>query len=77
MQRRLVIFPDPQPAEVVQPRQRSLHDPANLAEAAAMRRPPACDPRPDAPPSQPRPMRVRVEWGRFPKSGDDPRISVA
>src|SRR6056297_263041 len=61
MDRRCPILADPQSAEAVQPGQRPLDDPADLAQAAAMLRPAAGERRPAPSPTQPAAIRLRVE----------------
>src|SRR4051812_29827614 len=55
-----LILADPQPPEVVQPRQGPLHVPAIFPQPAPVRRPPPRDVRTDAAPAQRPAMRVRV-----------------
>src|SRR6185437_11296866 len=56
-----LILADPQPTEVVKPRQRPLHVPAVFPQPTAVRRPAPGDVRPDATPTQLTAMRLRVE----------------
>src|SRR5262245_50868845 len=56
-----MIIPHSQPAGAMEPRQRPLHDLADFAQAAAVRRQATGSPRPDAPPTQPRPVGISVE----------------
>src|SRR3954465_1333323 len=56
-----LVLANPQPPEVVQPRQSSLHEPAILTQAAPMGRPSSRDVRADAAPTQLPTMGVRVE----------------
>ena len=55
-----LILADPQPPEVVQPRQGPLYVPAVFAQPAPVRRPPPRDVRTDAAPAQLPAMWVRV-----------------
>jgi hypothetical protein len=55
-----LILADPQPPEVVQPRQRPLREPAIPPQPTPVRRPPPRDVRTDAAPAQLPTMHVRV-----------------